>query len=231
MIRALLFDLDDTLYDYAPCNREALAAVHGLLNTHCQCSPSEFSAVHDAVRADLAGRLHGQAASHNRSLFFKHIVERLIGSCQVDLAVELFDCYWRVFLGSLRPAPAAHEVLSSLSSTYELALVSNHTTDIQLRKIRQLGFQPYFGVVVTSEEAGKEKPDARIFEQALAALGVEAADAVMIGDDCHGDMHGARAVGLATILTTEFTDRSPDSADADAMIESLADLPDCLAAL
>jgi len=231
MIRALLFDLDDTLYDYAPCNREALAAVHGLLNTHVACSVEEFRTLHDAVRADLAQRLSGQAASHNRSLFFKLIVERLVGTCRIDLAVELFDCYWRVFLGSMQPAPDAHEVLSALGSTYELALVSNHTTDIQLRKLRQLSFQSYFGVVVTSEEVGAEKPDARIFEQALAALDVEVADAVMIGDDSHGDIYGARAAGLATILTTEFTDRQPNSTDADAIIESLADLPDCLAAL
>jgi putative hydrolase of the HAD superfamily len=231
MPRALLFDLDDTLYGYAPCNEAALQAVHGLLSAQVTCSAEEFRSLHDAVRTEFAQELSGQAASHNRSLFFKRIVERLVGTCQIDLAVDLFDRYWRVFLDSMQPAPDAQEVLSALGSSHELALVSNHTTDIQLRKLRQLGFQSYFGVVVTSEEVGVEKPDPRVFLRALTALGVEASEAVMIGDDLQGDIHGARAAGLATVLTTEFSGREVDSAAADVLISSLAELPAGLASL
>jgi len=227
-LRALLFDLDDTLYGYAPCNEAALTAAYAILRARAPVSPTEFRETHDVVRAELARELHGQAASHNRALFFKRIVERLVGPGEGSLAIELFDTYWSAFLAEMRPAPDAHEVLAKLKGRYELALVSNHTTDIQLRKLRALDFERFFPVVVTSEEAGVEKPDAHIFELALRALGVNADEALMIGDSPAVDLRGACNAGVPCILSRQFS--APELAgDApETTIASLSELPDWL---
>jgi len=229
MIRALLFDLDNTLYHYAPCNEAALSAAHTVCARSVNVTAADFLELHDQVRQELAKRLKGQAASHNRILFFKLMVERLTVASRASLALELFDCYWRVFLEEMKPAPDALDVLGILGGSYDLALVSNHTTDIQLRKIRRLDMERHFSVVVTSEECGAEKPAEVVFERALTALGVEASQAVMIGDDPVSDIQGAREVGLLTVLTTEFSGESSDEAQAGAVIGSIGQLPALLA--
>lgn len=117
--------------------------------------------------------------------------------------------YWSTFMEEMRLAPGAVEVLTGLAGTHELAIVSNHTAAIQLRKIQKLGLAPHFSAVITSEEVGVEKPHARVFEAALASVGVNAANALMVGDDLRADMAGARSSGLRTVLSTEFSAAQP----------------------
>jgi FMN phosphatase YigB (HAD superfamily) len=128
MIRAVLFDLDDTLYEYAPCNEAALAAVHARLATGLDLPYAGFRHVHDDVRRELAIELAGQAASHDRRLFLERIVERLTGAAQPGLAGELHELYWSTFEQRMVPAPDAHAVLTALQASYRLAIVSNHVT-------------------------------------------------------------------------------------------------------
>lgn len=224
MIRALLFDLDDTLYGYGPCNTAALSAVHVAMDAAVGVSKDHFREAHDRIRLELAERLRGQAASHNRVIFFKQMVEELAGPRRSSLASDLFDLYWQAFFDTMQPAAAAHDVLAELSADHKLALVSNHTTDIQLRKIEQLGFDQYFDVVITSEEMGVEKPAAVVFETALSRLGEAVDGAVMVGDDPTRDIGGAQSVGLRAILSTEFVTRERKGVKPDAEIATIGDL-------
>lgn len=220
---AVLFDLDDTLYEYGPCNEAGLAAAHAVLDAVTPIEFEAFRAHHDHVRAELAERLRGQAASHNRAIFFKRMVERHTGRVAAVLVHGLFESYWQAFLGRMVPAEGVEEVLDELARDHALALVTNHTTDIQLRKIARLGLDRWFPVVVTSEEIGVEKPDARTFLAALEALGVEASRAVMVGDNPAVDVAGAAGAGLQAILTTEF--RGESSSAASWTVRSIREVP------
>jgi putative hydrolase of the HAD superfamily len=231
---AVLFDLDNTLYEYAPCHGAGLRAAERALATHVTLGPGAFVELHDSVRAELAQELKGQAASHERSLFFKRIAERAMGptdgGVQPALALQLYEAYWGAFMECMQPAPHAHEQLSSLAGTHRLALVSNHTNLMQLRKVEALGFASYFEAIITSEEAGVEKPHARIFELALRALDVAGERAVMVGDDLEADYRGARAAGLQALLYTGYTTEAGADAGA-ACIASLEELASRLTAV
>lgn len=235
MRRALLFDLDNTLYHYDPGEEEGLLAVHAALTQHFDVSIAEFRQLNQSARSEFAERLCTQAASHSRILFFKSIVEQLTGSCCGDLALRMSDVYWEAFLDHIVPAPSAHDVLESISGDHDLALVTNQTAYVQLRKIQRLGIGGYFPVVVTSEECGVEKPDARVFQRALSALGADATSAAMIGDDPRCDIRGAAELGIHTVQTTEFTGadaRNSQVGDGpDAVIGSLSELPEVLSRL
>jgi len=223
--RAVLFDLDDTLYAYAPCNAAGLAAAHTALNGAAPLDVATFHALHDRVRAELAMRLRGQAASHDRAIFFKLVVERHTGASRPALALELLEAYWSTFLARATPAAGASEALEELARDHALALVTNQATEVQLRKLERLGLARWFPVVVTSGEVGVEKPDARIFAAALEALGVEATGAVMVGDDPEVDARGAANAGLRTILSTQFRAAPGDATRSDRVVASLSALP------
>ena len=227
-VRGLLFDLDDTLYDYAPCNAQGLEAAHKILQTSVEISFVEFMQLHDEARNYLAKTLHGQAALHNRVLFFKYIIEQLKGELTPALVSELYECYWQSFYNHMCPHPELHQVLEKLSPSYKMALVSNHTTLPQLKKIEILNISRFFPVVITSEEAGVEKPDPQIFNMALERLGVKAKESIFIGDSLRGDIEGAAQIGMRTIHTVEYIERNPESSPADQTIGTLADLLDIL---
>ena len=202
----VLFDLDDTLYGYEPCNQAGLRATWRLLAQFASgLTYEQFMVVHDEMRDQLAAELGGTAACHNRALFFKMMVERL--ACESSLAIDLHDLYWQQFLEQARAgAGGPLQTLAELTRRgYLLALVSNHVALPQLRKVKTLGMESSFKAIVTSEEAGAEKPEPRIFERALDRLGVHAEEAVFIGDNPTGDIRGAISAGIGmTILTVEF---------------------------
>lgn len=228
--KAVLFDLDDTLYEYAPCNRHGLAAAREVLGSAFEIPAQEFHALHDEVREQLARELRGQAASHNRALFFKRMVEAVAGGPHPgsgDLVGRMYGSYWEAFYERMQPQADALEVLAALKASGPLVLVSNHTALPQLGKIAALGFDGLFDAVVTSEEAGVEKPAARIFEVALERTGTGREEAVMIGDDPETDIAGAAVLGMRTIQTLEFTSKAA-SPRADRVVRSLAEVPSIL---
>ena len=224
--KAVLIDLDDTLYEYAPCNRVGLAAAREVLRSVFDLPAVEFQELHDEVRGQLASELRGQAASHNRALFFKRMVEEIAASphpALSDLVRGMYDRYWAAFYERMQPQADALEVLEGLRVSHSLVLVSNHTTLPQLGKISALGFDGLFDAVVTSEEAGAEKPAARIFEIALEQAGARAEETVMIGDDPETDIAGAAAFGMRTIQTLEFTSKGA-SPQADRAVRALGEV-------
>jgi putative hydrolase of the HAD superfamily len=95
-----------------------------------------------------------------------------------------------------RAIPGVVAALAALRARgLALAVVSNW--DISLHeRLEQLGLRPYFDAVVSSAEAGAGKPDPRIFEAALAQLGVQPERALHVGDSSE-DAAGAKAAGLA----------------------------------
>lgn len=227
-VRGILFDLDDALYAYSPCNERGLHATHDMFNRRVAVSYERFRALHNDVRDQLAKDLANQAASHNRALFFKRMGELLTGRCEPDLVSNLYDCYWQTFYQHMQPGPDANLVLSKLSRSYRLALVSNHTTLAQLGKVHQLDFARYFPIIVTSEEAGVEKPDAGIFDFALKQLGLKADEVVMVGDSLQADIGGARRAGIQTIHTMEYVKQESEDIAADYTIHRLREMLDIL---
>jgi putative hydrolase of the HAD superfamily len=104
---------------------------------------------------------------------------------------------WHVFEESL-------EVVSALASRYPLALVSDSQEPYLLPELRRSGLAEHFKAVVVSSRYGYRKPDPRLFQRALAQLGIAAADAVYIGDSRERDVAGAASAGIRPILVARY---------------------------
>ena len=107
------------------------------------------------------------------------------------------------------------DVLSTLQKLKEqklaLGLLTNATKDM-LSTYHKLGLEPYLDFVVTSQEAGADKPQSPIFLAALQRTGVDASEAVHIGDQYQVDVVGARGVGITPILIDRY-DLYPEITD------------------
>jgi putative hydrolase of the HAD superfamily len=127
------------------------------------------------------------------------IVVDELGPAVAALAIEDVEA---AMLGALRfaPYPDVEDALAALADL-GLTLVAVSDWDISLHGVLdELGFGARLAGVVTSAEVGASKPDAAVFRAGLAVAGVEAGDAVHVGDSVEADIRGALGAGIRAIL-------------------------------
>ena len=95
--------------------------------------------------------------------------------------------------------PGCRRTLATLRGRFALGVVTNGIDRVQQARLRAAGLGPFFQAVVTSEGCGFAKPDPRIVKAALDALGVEAAEAVYVGDDVAVDGEAAARAGTSFV--------------------------------
>lgn len=200
--KAVLLDLDDTLYEYDGCNDAGRKAAFILCSNITGLPQDE---IHDAfliARKKINTTLHGTAASHNRLLYFHKLTEQL-GLKDLSLPMTLYNAYWDTFLEKLEPRPGVVSFLQSLKGV-PTCLLTDLTAHIQFRKIEKLKFDQYIDYMVTSEEVGVEKPAPEGFELALQKCGgIAAHEACMIGDNYLKDIKAATNLGLDAYWFTD----------------------------
>ena len=201
--KAVLFDLDNTLYDYKPVHKKALSEVYKILKKEVKISWNEFIRLFEISRAEINRELSGTASSHDRVLYFQRLVEKSHNTIESDVVLKLYNAYWDTFLKNIKLREGVMQTLKKLKKIgIKTAIVSDLTTHIQLRKMSKLGITPYIDVLVTSEEAGSEKPHPIMFLLALNKLNILPSDAIIVGDNPVNDIEGGNSVGLETILIT-----------------------------
>ncbi len=124
---------------------------------------------------------------------------------------------------------ASASLLESLSDRYRLAVVSNFYGNLQA-VCEEAGLSSHLAAAIDSAAVGFQKPDARIFRAALAALDAAPSDAVFIGDSLARDMAGAREIGMRHVWIAGSHVPEPEPCCAqDRVIRRVLDLPDALA--
>lgn len=219
---AVLFDLDNTLYAYEPAHDLAMVAVETRCNASLGLDSAAFKALFDEARKEVKTRLGHQAASHSRLLYFQRVIERAAGKANPALTLELEKTYWRRFMSAASLFPGARDLLGELRfAGIPLLLVTDLTAQIQLRKLVFFELEHAFDQIVTSEEAGADKPDARPYRLALEKAGLPASGRYwMIGDSPERDIVGAqKAVGALGIQKVHHG--VPRSNDATLVVTDL----------
>ncbi|GAB3419527.1 HAD family hydrolase [Haloparvum alkalitolerans] len=214
---AVFLDLDDTLYPYPPCNeagkRAAFAEAQRL---GYDLSRAAFDELYQHGRRETKRELAGTASAHERFLYFKRAIRHHTGTSDAADALALGEAYWGAYLEEMALFDGAVETLEALRDAgLSVAIVSNLTTRIQLKKIRRLGLDPLVDEVLTSEETGREKPSAIMFTLPLAELDLRPSEAVMVGDSVRADVEGGNAVGMDTVLLDH--EREDDDAGPSAL--------------
>ncbi len=196
---AILFDLDDTLFDHRRASNLALGAMHA---AYAPDLPFDaFASTHAEVLEDfharfLAGEftLDGARVARMQTLFTRF--DRALDTATAARAARL---YREQHQANRRLVTGAGELLDALHGHCRLGIVTNNSTAEQLEKLRALDIARYFDVVVISEDVGVTKPDPRIFSIALERIGARAQDTVFIGDNWINDIAGALDAGMAAI--------------------------------
>lgn len=212
-IRAVLFDLDDTLSDHISSVRAAVAAQqqhHAELASHelndlIERSSDALEAAHSRM---LAGEITSDQAREIRTRdFFAGLgIEK--SDAELDAGHEV---YREAYEAARGPVAGAHDLLAAIQAAdYRLGLITNNLVSGQLAKLDRLEMRHYFEMLAISEEVGVPKPDPQIFHIALERMRLDVSEVVMVGDSLTSDIAGALGVGMACV----WVDRKGVGADA-----------------
>lgn len=210
MLRAILFDLDDTLYDlkahWIACLRTALA---------------------DAARAtpyDLETLVHRALTA---KIWINQMPDflRAEGITDPRLIDTIFARYRDIWFETLTLDPDAPALLTALGARYRLGLITNGPSWSQRPKIERFALASYMHAIIVSEEVGVAKPDPQIFHIALTTLAVAPEEALFVGDSPENDLRGAAQAGMPAIWVNRHGATLPaDVPQPIAVVEGLRDL-------
>ncbi|MDB5775650.1 MAG: hydrolase [Herbaspirillum sp.] len=198
---AILFDTDNTLYHYNPAHEAAMKAVRDKVTRTFSIEPVQFDAAFSQARKEIKNRLHHTASSHSRLLYLQRMLEIIGLGSQVLLALDFEQTYWRTFLSNAVLFDDVKNLLDDVRlAGISTAIVTDLTAQIQFRKIVYFGLDHYFDYIITSEEAGFDKPHAAPFQIALEKMNPKGKCIWMVGDNPVNDIQGAReAIDAVTI--------------------------------
>jgi putative hydrolase of the HAD superfamily len=190
---AVLFDTDNTLYPYDPAHAAAQQAVKEKVMNTFSISGKDFDEAFNEARKQIKARLGHTASSHSRLLYLQRMLEIMGLGSQVLLALDFEQTYWRTFLANAVLFDDVKELLDDFRLLgIPTAIVTDLTAQIQFRKVVYFGLDHYFNYIVTSEEAGFDKPHAAPFQIALEKMQPKGGCIWMIGDNPINDIRGAK---------------------------------------
>ncbi len=190
---AVIFDTDNTLYPYDPAHYAAQSAVRDKAVSILSIKHNDFDSVFNQAREQVHKRLKGTASSHSRLLYFQRMLEIMGLGSQMLTVLDFEQTYWRTFLSKAVLFDGVRELLEDLRlMSLPIMVVTDLTAQIQFRKMVYFGLDSYFDHMVTSEEAGFDKPHKATFQIAQEKLPPKCECIWMVGDHCVNDIKGAR---------------------------------------
>jgi HAD superfamily hydrolase (TIGR01549 family) len=226
--KAVLFDLDDTLFDHRRSSRAALTEVHRVhgRGTDLDAFEREHTLSLEVMHLEvLAGRMGLDDARRER---FRRVFSALGISpdeAEVDAAASAYRSGYMV---ARRALDGAAELLLALRPHARIGIVTNNLLEEQRDKLAYCGLAECVDVLIASEDVGVSKPDRGIFDIALTRIGVSAGNAVMVGDAWVNDIAGAVNAGIRAIWFNPDRKPAPEDPAGVPEIHALAPAADLL---
>ncbi len=226
-VRAIYFDLDDTLCGYWNASKVGLKnafAMHGPE----ECSPEEWVRHWAAAFREYAPQLkhtnwyqgYLKSAEPSRTEQMRLTLARL-GIEDPERAKRLSQAYMEERDGALKLFEDAVTVLDALAVKYPLGLITNGPADVQRQEIATLGIGHYFQNVFIEGEMGEGKPVRAVFERAEQAVNCQPDELLMVGNSYSHDIRPALDYGWHAVWIRRDSDVPPSVDGKDAAPEKL----------
>lgn len=219
MIKAVIFDLDNTLHDFNRMKKEAVkAAVAAMVDADLDMN---FVDAFDAVM-----KIYTTKGIENQEVF-DHFLRERYGVINHKMLAAGVVAYRKAREASLVLYPHVTSTLTSLiKNGIKLAVITDAPPKQAWLRLCYLNLHHFFETVITPEETGEKKPSPKPFHLALNILCIKPENALMVGDWPDRDVKGARGVGIHTVFAKYGDPHSVAQSGADFEIDDIAKILD-----
>lgn len=194
--------MDNTLWDFESNAREAFREIfdlHQLWNSITDFE--QFISAFTFYNGQLWDKYrHGQIDKESLRIERFNLTLNKLNIADNHLSKIISDAYVELVPQKSNLVKNANEVLAYLKPKYQLFILTNGFHEVQDAKLRNSGIDHYFKRVFTSEDVRWQKPDKRMFAYALKSANARKSESIMIGDDLHVDIAGAKNFGMDQVF-------------------------------
>lgn len=220
-IRALLWDIDGTLLNFAASERAGICQTFDAFALG-PCTEQMLSA-YSRINTKWWERLERGECSKHETMTGRF--SEFFAMFQLDADIEAFnEEYQRRLPETIVFNDGAWEVLTKCRNRFLQYAVTNGNRPVQRRKLRDSGMDKVFDGVFISDEVGYEKPSIEYFRFVLDAIGCAPSEAMIIGDSLTSDMRGGNNAGLVCCWYNPARLPLPNDLRIDCTIERLDEL-------
>ena len=239
--KAVFIDWDDTIGDFVGAAKLALQDMYEKYNlSEYFASFEEFFLLYKPHNIELWDK-YGKDLVTKEYLSFDRFFFPLMHGSRVKgekgkvkgenlcvLAEQLSEDFLNMTTARFSLLEGAEELVRYLAAKYPLTVVTNGFVEVQYEKFDKSGLRDCFAHIVLSEEVGCQKPNPRIFEEALRMNDLSAEDVVMIGDSWNSDIQGAINAGIDQIWIRKSKDPLLEGQSATYLVQSLSEVMEIL---
>jgi putative hydrolase of the HAD superfamily len=193
MIKAVVFDLDNTLWDFMKAKRVAIdAAVEAMIDAGLELPKKEM--------IDRIFNLYSIEGIEDQQIFDKVLLKKF-GKIDYRILAAGIVGYRRAKDGALTLYPHVMQTLTTLAKQgIKMAVISDAPRLAVWLRLSAFNLHQLFDEVVTFDDTGERKPSPKPFRKALQLLGLKPEEVIMVGDWAERDVVGAKQVGMKTIF-------------------------------
>ena len=217
MIRAVVFDVDNTLIDFRKFKNASVdAAIDAMIDAGLDLTPQQARKRIDQIYEEKGIEFQQ---------VFDEFLKDVLGYVDYRILANGIIAYRRAREGVLVSYPHTRMALLRLARMgLRLGVVSDAPRLQAWMRLASLGMVNYFDTVVTFDDTGRKKPAPEPFQKALEMLNVQPGEAVMIGDWAERDIVGAREIGMHTVFARYGDEFGTKNSGADADINDILEL-------
>jgi putative hydrolase of the HAD superfamily len=242
-IRAVIFDLGHTLWDFAPTResrRLAVARFHDRLRGEFDGAAPSLRDLNAAMRQVEQRWFAEWDTDRLEQPPSQSFVAAILETIAIGPSEALVEDLTRILFGRELDMPVVEpDTLAAVAALHERGVAMGCVTNTVLLEegihdvLYRTGLRRYLRSVVVSSAMGYRKPHASLFQRALSGVGLPFHEALFVGDRLVDDVGGAQAVGMRAVLTHQYRQEALDGSAIrpDAVISRLAELPRALARL
>ncbi len=217
MIKAVIFDLDNTLVDFMAMKKQAIdAATNAMIDAGLRLSAEDVRERIDKIYKE-------------KGMEFQYVFDQLLYDLFKKVDYKILSAgviaYRRAREAALVPYPHVYLTLTELLKLgLRLAVISDAPAREAWLRLSYLNFHHLFDLVLTFDDTGERKPSPVPFRKALKLLRLKAREALMVGDWAERDMVGAAKVGMKTVFARYGDTFGTVESHADYDIDDVSEL-------
>ncbi len=221
MIKAVIFDLDNTLVDFMKMKRRAIEeAIPAMVDAGLEITPEIASKMIDEIYKE-------QGIEYQQ--VFDEFLNRVLNKVDYKILSAGIVAYRRAREAALIPYPHVYSTLNKLLKMgIKMGIVSDAPTKEAWLRLAYLNFHHIVDAVVTFEDTGKRKPSPEPFQLILDKLNVKPEEALMVGDWAERDIIGAAKLGMKTAFARYGDTFDTEIHNADFELSDIAELIDII---